>query len=70
MCRPGKYNLSTPVLVVSINSSGSEHIELPENGTVSMSFNLPEVCAVSSKLLVYCDILFQWSQTSKESTGW
>ena len=39
--RPGEYNLSTPVLVVSIKAP--ERVELPEDGTVSMSFALPMV---------------------------
>lgn len=41
LCRPGEYNLSTPVLVVQINASG--RVELPGNSTVSMGFNMPEV---------------------------
>ena len=41
LCRPGKYNLSSPVQVVRINVSG--RVELPENGTVSLVFNIPEV---------------------------
>ena len=41
LCRPGEFNLSFPVLVVQINAS--ERVELPENGTVSMRFDIPEV---------------------------
>lgn len=40
--RPGEYNLSFPVLVIQINSSDA--IKLPENSTVSMTFNISEVC--------------------------
>ena len=32
--------------MVSINASGTERVQLPEDGTVSMMFNLPEVSAV------------------------
>ena len=39
--RPGEFNLSFPVLVVQINAS--ERVELPENGTVSIRFDIPEV---------------------------
>ena len=41
VCRPGEYNLYSPVLVVQINDS--EPVELPENGTVSITFNIAEV---------------------------
>ena len=41
MCRPGEYNLSFPVLTVQINARG--RVELPENGTVSLKFDIPEV---------------------------
>ena len=41
LCRPGEYNLSSPVQVIQINVSG--RAELPENGTVSLVFNIPEV---------------------------
>ena len=41
--RPGEYNLSFPVLVVQINASG--RVELPEDGIVSMKFDIPEVCS-------------------------
>ena len=41
LCRPGEYNLSFPVLSVKINASG--HVELPENGTVMLSFGIPKV---------------------------
>ena len=39
--RPGIYNLTSPVQVVQINASG--HVELPDNGSVSIIFNIPEV---------------------------
>jgi len=39
--RPGEYNLSFPVLVIQINVS--ERVKLPENGLVSMKFNISEV---------------------------
>ena len=52
LSRPGQYNLSTPVLVVSVNSSGAKRVELPEDGTVSIMFALPEVCAVSTNIIV------------------
>ena len=41
LCRPGKYNLSSPVQVVQIDVSG--RVELPANGTVSLVFNIAEV---------------------------
>ena len=41
LCRPGEYNLSSPVLVVQINAT--EGVDLPENGTVIMAFKIPEV---------------------------
>ena len=41
LCRPGKYNLSSPVQVVRINVSG--RVKLPANGTVSLVFNISEV---------------------------
>ena len=43
ICRSGEYNLSFPVLVIQISTL--EHVELPENGTVSLTFNTPEVCS-------------------------
>lgn len=41
MYRPGEYDLLFPVLVVQVNAS--ERVELPENGTVSLKFNIPKV---------------------------
>ena len=41
LCRPGKYNLSSPVQVVQIDVSG--RVELPANGTISLVFNISEV---------------------------
>ena len=38
--------------MVSVNSSGAKRVELPEDGTVSMMFALPEVCAVSTNIIV------------------
>ena len=42
LCRLGEFNLSSPVLVVQINAP--EPVQLPENGTVSIGFEMPEVC--------------------------
>ena len=42
LCRPGKFNLSPPVLVVQINAP--EPVQLPENGIVSIGFEMSEVC--------------------------
>lgn len=39
--RPGKYNLSTSVLALQINTF--ELVELPEDVTVSLEFSMPEV---------------------------
>ena len=39
--RPGKYNLSLPVLAVQMNVSG--RVELPEDGAVSLAFDIPQV---------------------------
>ena len=39
--RSGEYNLSFPVLVVQINVS--KRVKLPEDGKVSLVFNIPEV---------------------------
>ena len=44
LCRPGKYNLSFPVLIVQISARG--RVELPENGTVLMTFDIPEVISI------------------------
>ena len=44
MCRPGEYNLSFPVLSVQISARG--RVELPENGTVMLSFGIPRVRTV------------------------
>ena len=41
MCRVGEFNLSSPVLVVQVNANG--RVELPENGSVSIDFKIPEV---------------------------
>ena len=45
LCRPGKYNLSSPVLVVQISTT--EHVELPEDGPVTLVFSMPEVQLIS-----------------------
>ena len=52
LCSPGEYNLSSPVLVVQINAT--EPVELPENGTVSMAFKIPEVCNALSNYVYLC----------------
>ena len=39
-----QYNATFPVLVVRVNTNTSERAELPENGTVSLTFNILEVC--------------------------
>ena len=41
ICRPGEYNLSSPVQVIQIDVSG--HVELPNNSIVSLIFNISEV---------------------------
>ena len=41
LCRPGMYNLTSSVQVVQINASG--RVELPDDGSVSIIFNIPEV---------------------------
>ena len=41
-CRPGEHNLSFPVLIVQISASG--HVQLPDNGAVTMKFDIAEVC--------------------------
>ena len=39
LCRPGEYDLSSAVLVIQLNVS--ERVELPKNGTISMTFEVP-----------------------------
>ena len=53
LCRPGTFNLSYPVLVVSIKTTmNEERIELQDD-TVSLNFNVPEVCQLRSILISY-----------------
>ena len=41
LCRPGEYDLLCPILAVQI--SALDHVELPENGAVPMTFDIVEV---------------------------
>ena len=49
LCSPGEFNLSSPVLVIQINATG--RVKLPDNGTVSMVFKMPEVYQLQSLCL-------------------
>ena len=53
MYRPGEYNLSFPVLIVQINAHG--RVVLPENGTVSLTFDIPKVTTYIHPLLASYD---------------
>ena len=52
LCRPGQFNQSFPILVVQIDAS--DRVNLSENDTVSMRFDLSEVAInlLSKKLLL------------------
>lgn len=50
LCRPGEYNLSFPVLTVQISTRG--RVELPENGTVLLKFDIPKVNILYNQYLV------------------
>ena len=50
LCRPGEYILPFPVLTVQITASG--RVELPEDGTVSLTFDVPKV---QSTLIILMD---------------
>ena len=41
LCRPGQFNQSFPILVIQINASG--RVDLPENGAISMRYNISKV---------------------------
>ena len=50
-CRPGEHDLSFPVLIVKISTPG--RVELPENGEISMTFDIPEVCTVAMTSTIF-----------------
>ena len=54
MCRPGEYELLFPVLVVQIGND-TAYKELPENGTVLMKFDIPEVGSYN----IYVSVLYR-----------
>lgn len=54
LCRPGEYELLFPVLVVQIGND-TAYKELPENGTVLMKFDIPEVGSYN----IYVSVLYR-----------
>ena len=50
--------------MVSINASRTERVQLPEDGKVSMMFNLPEVCAINLNIVI--DLPHSWNVLSVE----
>ena len=56
LCRPGQFNQSFPILVIQINASG--RVDLPENGAISMRYNISEV-TISLIRMDICDQIWK-----------